>query len=180
MRKRGVGNWINQPKNKQILSAFSIPKTPRQVEKELGIKKLKLKPFLEKHLLISLNPEARKGRFYALTSKARRLLRLPASKKEKDKDWKLAGDIVAGAKQRLVVLKTVDSEKRNSEQIRDKASKLNPHLSRTSTKVILRELINAGLVETEMRERKRYYWITEEGMKIKDEITDLDSRSHST
>lgn len=163
MNKRGVAEWVNQPKIKQILLAFSVPKTPRQAEEELGIKKLKLKPFLEKNLLESLNPEARKGRFYMLTGKARRLLKLPCSKKEGNKNWDLIGWIISSPKQRLVVLKTVDSEKRTSEEIRERASQLNPHLSRTSIKGILKELISRGLVETKMYDRKRYYWISEKG-----------------
>ena len=61
MGKRGLANWINQPKINQIISSFSVPKTPKQVEKELRINKLKLQPFLQKRLLKSLNPEARKG-----------------------------------------------------------------------------------------------------------------------
>jgi hypothetical protein len=167
MNKRGVADWIKQVAINQILLSFSAPKTPRQVEKELGIKKLKLKPFLEKHLLETLNPEARKGRFYILTSKARRLLKLPSSKKGNNKDWDLIGWIMASPKQRLVVLRFVNSEKRTSEEIREKTSQLNPHLSRISTKGILKELINEGLVETEMLDRKRYYWLSEEGLDIK-------------
>ena len=56
-----------QPKIQQILLLFSSPKTPRQVEKALGITKLKMKPFVEKKLIEILNPEARKGRLYRIT-----------------------------------------------------------------------------------------------------------------
>lgn len=169
MNKRGVAEWITQPKIKETLLAFFVPKTPRQVENELGIKKLKLKPFLQKHLLGSLNPEARKGRFYILTNRARRLLKLP-SRKEIIKDWDLIGWIMASPRQRLVVLKVMDSEKRTSEQIRERASQTNPLLSRTSSKGILKELISKDLVETEMLNKKRYYWIGEEGMEIKSQF----------
>ena len=141
MEKRGVADWIHQPKVNQIILSFSVPKTPRQVEKELGIKKLKLKPFLEKHLLELLNPEAKKARFYIMTNKARRLLKLPGSNKESNKNWDFIGWIMASPRQRLVVLKIVDSEKKTSEEIREKASRLNPHLTRISTKGILKELI---------------------------------------
>lgn len=163
MEKRGVNEWIQRPATKQVLEAFSYPKTPRQVEKELGIKKLKTKPFLEKGLLAPLNPEARKGRFYMLTSKARWLLGLPDPKKYIHKNWDLIGWIIASPRQRFVVLNATDSKKRTSEDLRERASKINPHLTRISTKDILGELIDKGLIETELRDRKRYYWISEKG-----------------
>ena len=172
MGKRCVGCWIHQPKVNQILLSFSVPKTPKQVEKELGITKLKLKPFLEKHLLECLNPEARKSRFYIMTNKARRLFKLTVSKKEGKKDWDLIGWIMASPKQRLVVLKAValDSAKRTSEEIRERASGVNPHLTRISTKGILKELIGKDLIETEMNEKKRYYWISEKGKLLRRDI----------
>ena len=163
MKKRGLANWIHQARNNQIISSFSSPKTPRHVETELRINKLKLKPFLEKHLLKSLNPEARKGRLYTMTNKARRVLKLSGLKKGRDKDWELVGWIMASPRQRLVVLKVMDSAKRTSEEVRERALKLNPHLTRISTKGILKDLISNGLIETEMKEGKRYYWITQKG-----------------
>lgn len=170
MGKRGVDEWIHKPKINQILLLFSVPKTPKQVEKELRIKKLKLKPFLEKHLLESLNPEARKGKFYILTNKAKKLLKLSGSKKERNKDWDLIGWIMASPKQRLVVLIVVDLVKRTSEEIREKTSRLNPHLTRISTKGVLKELISKGLIETEIEERKRYYWISEKGRIVVNDV----------
>ena len=169
MKKEDIG-WINKPKVNQILLSFSIPKTPKQVEKELGIRKLKLKPFLEKRLLKCLNPGAKKGRFHILTNKARQLQNLSCSKKERNKDWDLIGWIMASPKQRFVVLKTVDSKKRTSEDIRERASGLNSHLSRISTKGILKELIRKCLVETEMSEKKRYYWINDKGKCVAKDI----------
>lgn len=169
MRKRGKGDWINHPKTRQILLSFSAPKTPSQVEKELQIKKLKLKPFLDKKLLESLNPDARKGRFYILTSRARRLLKLSDSKKDR-KDWALIGWIMASPKQRLIVLRVMDDRKMTSEEIRERAIQMNPCFSRTSTKDILKELVNKGLVDTEIMERMRFYWINSCGQKIKNEL----------
>ncbi len=64
----------------------------------------------------------------------------------------------------------MDLEKRTSEQIRERASQLNPCLSRTSTKDILKELISRDLIKTEMLERKRYYWIIELGIKLKKQL----------
>ena len=150
MGKRGVAEWIHQPKINQILVSFSVPKTPKQVEKEVCVRKLKMKPFVGKRLVRCLNPEARKGRLYMLTNKARKLLKLSNCKKVINKDWDLIGWIMASPKQRLVILKKVDSVKRISEKIRKRASQLNPHLSRISTKGILKELISKDLIETEM------------------------------
>lgn len=166
MKKRGVAEWIHQPAINQILLCFFVPKTPREVEKKLGIKKLKLKLFLEKNLLKSLNPGARKGRFYTLTNKARGLLKVSVPKKGISKDWNIIGWIRASPRQRLVVLKTMDSEKRTSEEIREKTTKFSPHLTRISTKGILKELVSKGLVETELNEKKRYYWISDRGKLI--------------
>lgn len=170
MQKRGVAEWTSQPEIRRILLAFAVPKTPGYVEKELAIKKLKLKPFLEKHLLKPLNPEARKGRFYTLTSSARRLLKLPALKRGNREDWHLRGFVDSSPRQRLVILRTVDSKKRTSEEIRRRATELNPCLSRPSTKRILKELVSECLVRTEMIDRGRYYWITERGAKLKTQL----------
>ena len=163
MAKRGLDDWIHQPKVNQILFSFLVPKTPRRVEKELGIKKLKMKPFLEKGLLESLNPRARKGRLYRLTRKTRGLLKLPVSKNVGAQNWLLIGWVTASPKQRVVLLKVIDSVKRTSEELRLRASQYNPHLTRISTKENLNGLVDKGLTETEIVNRKRYYWISEMG-----------------
>lgn len=170
MKRKNLSKWIEQSNINHILLSFSSPKTPRQIEIELGIKKLKLKPFLEKNLLQCLNPEAKKGRFYILTTKAKKIINFSGSKNKRNYDWNIIGWIISSPKQRLVVLKTIDSKKRTSEEIREKAHQLNPHLTRISTKAILTELINKGLIETEINERKRYYWISEKGTDIKKQL----------
>ena len=166
MAKRGLDDWIHQPKINQILFSFLVPKTPRRVEKELGIKKLKMKPFLEKGLLESLNPGARKGRLYRFTTKARGLLKLPISSKMGAQNWHLIGWVTASPKQRVVILRVVDAVKRTSEELRLRASQYNPHLTRISTKEILNGLVEKGFIETEMYDRKRYYWISEMGRSL--------------
>ena len=164
--------WVNRKRIRQILCAFSIPKTPRKVETELRIKKLKIKPYIHKGLLKILNPKARKGRLYLLTDKAKKILGLSVGRNIENKDWDLIGQILASPKQKLVVLKVLDSGKRSSEEIRGRAVKFNPHLSRISTKQILNELITEVLVISEMKDRKRYYWISEKGKKT---LEDLES-----
>ncbi len=57
----------------------------------------------------------------------------------------------------------MDLKKRTSEDIRIRTSKYNPHLTRISTKQILKELISKGLIETERIGRKRYYWLGKKG-----------------
>ena len=78
---------------------------------------------------------------------------------------------MASPKQRLSVLKSMDSKKRTSEDIRIRTSKYNPRLTRISTKQILNELISRGLIETEMIGRKRYYWINNKGKKLTNDIS---------
>ena len=90
-----------------------------------------------------------------------------------DCNYDLIGWIISSPKQRAVVLKTLaqNSAKRTSEEVRLKSTNLNPCLSRISTKSILRELIEKGLVETEMGiDRKRYYWITKKGRSLTSEF----------
>lgn len=147
----------------QILVAFIVPRTPTQVGRRLGIKKLKMKPFVDYGFVRILNPESKKGRLYTITEKGRRLIGLPVSRKVSVKKWKLAGYVMASPKQRLVVLRVMDSTKRTSEDIRSRASKRNPCMTRISTKGILKELIQKGLAVSEMFKRKRCYWITEKG-----------------
>ena len=170
MGQQVLTEWVCQQRNKNILLAFSVPSTPKRVERSLAIKKLKLLPFLKKSLIECLNPHARKGRFYILTTKARKLLQLPSAKKDRNKDWELIGKIASSPKQKLAVLLTVDPEKRTSEEVRLRAAKINQCLSRISTKAVLRELIAEKLVDTELIERRRFYWITEYGMKIRNEL----------
>ena len=173
MRQSDVILWLQQQKINRILHSFAVPKTPKQVEKELPIKKLNMKPFVEKNLLKSLNPEARKGKLYVLTQKARKLLGLSSCKKENNKDWNLIGWVLTSPRQRHVALKVMDSVKRTSENIRERASKYNSHLTRISTKEILKELCSKGLVETEITARKRYYWISEKGKLLVNDIGEL-------
>jgi hypothetical protein len=170
MPKRNAASWINNPKIRQILLIFSTPKTPRQAEKELSVKKLKLKPFLEQHLLRCLNPDARKGRFYILTDKARECLKPNCHEFDLNKDWELIGWIMSSPRQRLVVLRSVNQQKLISEEIRMNATQLNSHLTRESTKVILKDLGERKLTDSEILERLRFYWITKHGKKIKDDM----------
>jgi len=162
--------WLQQSKIKRMLHSFSVPKTPRQVEKELGIKKINMKPFLEKKLLKLLNPSANKGRLYVLTNNTNQYLGLSEFKKICTTDWCLIGWILASPRQRHVVIKAMDSVKRTSENIRERASRYNSNLTRISTKEILKELINKGLIETKMSGRKRYYWVSEKGRVLVNDI----------
>lgn len=164
MNEEEVSKWAKRPAKKRVLLSFSIPKTPKEAERELGLKKLKTRPYVEKGLLIPLNPVATKGRLYALTAKARKLLDLSHQGKTLAySDWALIGWIRSSPLQRFVVMKTVDTVKRTSEELREKASKLNPHISRTSMKGILKALVGRGLVDTEMNRGKRYYWVNDNG-----------------
>jgi hypothetical protein len=130
---------------------------PGEVEKQVGGGRLKMKPFVEKGLLKSLNPAAKKGRYYVASAKARRCLGLPGFKKRIKKDWDLIGWVKASPRQRLVILKAMDSAKRSSEEIRERASRSNPSLTRM-------------LVESELTERKRYYWTTENGRMMREDL----------
>jgi len=163
-------HWLNSKKTRQILFAFSVPKTPRQVETELRTNKIKVKPYLDNGLLKILNPEGRKGRLYTLTDKARKILGLSAGKKLINRDWDLIGRVLASPKQKLVVLRVLDAGKRTSEEIRGRAAKFNENLSRISTKGILKELVKEGLVLSEMGDIKRYYWVSGKGRKILEDL----------
>lgn len=167
-----IKDWSKRPEIRQILLEFTSPKTPRQVERHLHIKKLKMQPFIDKGIIKSLNPIARKGRLYQLTNKGRKSLNLQIND-ESAKDWDLIGWILASPRQRYVILQTIaiDTVKRTSEHIRKRASRLNHHLTRISTKEILRELIGKYLVETELsKTRRRFYWISEKGINIQKNI----------
>ncbi len=154
----------------EILSAFSVPKTPRQVEGALSITKLKLAPFARRGLLKVLNPKARKGRLYVLTDSARNYFGLSDDRVPGNYDYDLIGKVISSPQQRRVVLQSLDCGRRTSEDIRERASKINPNLSRTSTKGILKELIQDGLAETKLAGRKRQYWISLKGTLIRTHI----------
>lgn len=158
--------WTNQQQTKQILKSFSLPKTPTQVQHDLSINKFSLQPFLKRRLLKCLCPQNTKGRLYISTNRARKILNLPRTKIKSKDNLNLIGWIIASPRQRYVVLMTMTKYpgKRTSENIRIKAAKLNPCLSRISTKSILKELTDYGLVETEMGDdRRRYYWLSDQG-----------------
>lgn len=163
-------------KIKERLIIFSIPKTPEQAEKELNIRKIKLGPFTQRGLLKILNPGARKGRFYILSDKARRLLKVPKCR-NMDRDWDLIGWLISSPRQRVAILRIMDDRKRNSEDIRAAATQFNTHMTRVSAKGVLNELIARKLVETEMNDRKRLYWLNELGTSMKYQIGVTDSFS---
>lgn len=171
MPKKGVTGLLNSPRTRQILLVFSMPKTPKQAETELSIRKLKLKPFLEKNLLRCLSPEAKKGRFYIVSEKAKKLCKITELGNSMGKDWELIGWIVASPKQRLAVLRVMDARKLTSEEIRARGTQFNASLTRISTKSILRELVEKHLVDTEVVERMRFYWLNNQGIKTKEELS---------
>lgn len=173
MPGRIVAEGINNPRMRQILLVFSIPRTPKQAAIELSVKEVRCWEFLKMGLLKCLNPGCRKSRFYILTDKARESLGLNCSPCDIDKDWEVIGWIISSPMQRLAVLRCVTVRKRNSEEIRMIATQLNCRLSRTSIKTILKHLIEKHLVDAEIIERVRFYWITEYGQKIKDETAVL-------
>ncbi len=176
MKDKKLVDWINLSKNNQLLLLFSAPKTPTQVKTELAIDKFNLKPYLKRGLLECLNPEGHKGKLYVLTNKARRLLKMPLFTSRGKKNYDLIGWILASPRQRYVVLKmlSLNSARHTSEEIRIRSSNLNPCLSRISTKSILKELMDKELVETEMgRDRKRYYWVNETGVKVYKDMENL-------
>jgi len=170
MGEKDVNEWSDQSSIRRVLLAFYSPRTPQMVENITGIKKIKIKPFLEKSLLKSLNPKASKGRLYTVTNKSRRLLKLPTSTIQSNINWAIKGWVIASPRQRAVVLKIIDSAKRTSEEIRQRAIKYNPHLTRISTKSILNELVSKNLVDTELNDRRRYYWINDNGRSIVKDI----------
>ncbi len=170
MKMTTENEWVKRPGVIRALVSFATPRTPSQVERRLGMKKLKMRPFVEKGLLRPLNVTAPKGRLFTTTAKARKLLGLPSSKRGIGKNWHLIGWVMASPRQKAVILKTVDSLKRTSEEIRERASKLNGRLSRTSTKGILKDLVDKGLANTELTETKRYYRISERGKSVAEDV----------
>jgi predicted transcriptional regulator len=171
-----ITDWTKQLNNRQILLSFSIPKTPSQVKNELGIDKFNFKPYLKRELIECLNPEGHKGRLYVLTTKAKKMLKISSISQKNRKNYDLIGWILASPRQRHIVMETLslNSKRHTSEEVRIKSSSLNPCLSRISTKSILKKLTNKGLVDTEMgRDRKRYYWMNEEGVNVFNDIKKL-------
>ncbi len=161
---------INNPRIKQILLIFSTPKTPKQAAHQLSIRKIKLTSLIKNHLLKCLNPDSRKGRFYVLTDKAREILpQCPET--DINKDWDCIGWILSSPRQRLAIMRCVDGRKLTSEEIRMRATQFNSSISQSSAKNILRELVEKRLIDSEILERIRLYWLSSYGRKIKDEIT---------
>jgi hypothetical protein len=163
---------INNPRTKQILLLFATPKTPKQAAHQLSVRKLKLTSLIKNHLLKCLNPDSRKGRFYVLTDRAREILP-ECPETDINKDWECIGWVISSPRQRLAIIRCVNESRLNSEEIRMRATQFNSSISRPSIKNILRELIGRHLVDSEILERIRLYWISGYGRKIKDEITVL-------
>ncbi len=161
------------PASKRILLSFSSPTTPKKAMHQLCVRKIKFNIYVNAGLLKCLNPEEKRARFYVLTEKARKLLSLPPSELDLHKDWKCIGWILSSPKMKLTVLRFVDERKLYSEEIRMRATQFNWHLSRPSVKGILKKLVEKHLVDTEILEGIRFYWITPYGQKIKDELAVL-------
>lgn len=169
MPESNASDGINNPKIKQVLLVFSIPRTPTQAARQLSLRKLKLKPFLEKHLLKCLNPEARKGRYYMVSEKARKHFKIICADNS-GRDWECIGWIISSPRQRLTIMRCVEERKLTSEEIRMKATQFNSSISQSSAKNILRELGERHLVDSEILERIKFYWANAHGMKIKNEL----------
>ncbi len=169
MPKRGIENRINDPRIRQILLIFASPKTPRQAEKAYG-SKLKLKPFIQENFLECLNPNARKGRLYLVSKEVRKCFNLSYPETENCGNWEVMGWIVASPRQRLVIMRCVDERKLASEEIRMRATQFNANLTRPATKKTLSQLVQKHLLDSEVLERIRFYWINEFGIKIKQEL----------
>jgi predicted transcriptional regulator len=159
-------DWVKQPWVSRVLVALSVPRTPRQLEKRLGIKKLKMRPFTDKGLAKVLNPRAKKGRLYTVTEKGRRIIKLPNHQKTSGKRYSLHGYVAASPRQREVILRVMDFARRTSEDIRSRASRYNPLMTRVSVKAVLKSLASKGLVRSELIGRRRLYWITQKGSGI--------------
>lgn len=165
-----IAKGINNPEVRQVLLVFSSPQTHRQAKLKLSVKNLKLRPFLETDLLKCLNPDLKKGRFYTLTQRARDILKIECNTVDFDKDWEMIGWVIASPQQRLVALRSVDEKKLCSEEVRIRATMLNCHISRISMKNTLKELMQKQLVDTEILQRERFYWISTYGQKIKNDL----------
>lgn len=166
-----IAGWINKsPERKRILLAFAEPKTIKQAQTLLSVRKLTAKSFINHSCLKCLNPHAEKGRFYVLSKKARESLNPNCNEYDAYKDWECIGWIVSSPRMRLAVLRSVDNRKLYSEEIRMVATQFNSKLSRTWTRNTLKELEGKKLVESELMEHIRFYWISSYGQKIKDEL----------
>ena len=169
MEQEKLNSWIMEPKNNEILISFTKPNTQAQITKKHSVSRHYLKQFLKYRLIKCLSPNSYKGKLYGLTNKAKKLLGIKVFDDGNNCDYDLIGWVLASPKQRLVVLNTLslNSIKQTSEKIRLKSKSKNPCLSRISTKNILKELIDKGLVETELgSDRRRYYWTTEKGRSL--------------
>lgn len=173
MPDKETEGWINTPKRREILLIFAVPKTLKQAQIELSVRKLTLKSFLRNNCLLCLNPDLRKGRFYVLTEKARKYLNPNCPDCDIHKDWDCIGWIVASPRMRLAVLRCIDNRKLYSEEIRMRATQFNSRLSRPWVKTTLKQLVERNLANSELIERIRFYWITAYGQKIKDELAVL-------
>ena len=170
-------DFVISTASKRILLAFSSPATPKKAMHQLCVRKIKFQIYVNAGLLKCLNPEEKRARFYVLTEKARKLLSLPHSDVDLHKDWKCIGWILSSPKMKLTVLRFVDERKLCSEEVRMRATQFNWHLSRSSMKDILKELVGKHLVDTELLEGIRFYWIAPYGQKIKDELAVIEPLS---
>ncbi len=181
MKRGDLAEWLSRPGIKDILRAFSIPKTPCDVIKELNIHRFNLRPFLKKNMIRCLNPELYTGRIYVLTDEARRLLKLPCPNIDLNKDWIAIGKVRRSLKLRKAVLKKLFEKaiKRTSEELREE--KELGCMGRITIINILNDLVSMELVATELipqvrkiyrgrrvygKKLRRYYWVSEKGEQI--------------
>ena len=170
MRKRNSKPSVH-PKTERVLREFQQPCCPRSVERKLDLKKLRTTELSQRGLLRCLNPQAKKGRLFILTQKGRECLDKgkPLSLDPSLRvDQHTLGWVMASPKQRLALLRTlgIDSVKRTSENLRKRAARFNPKLTRISTKDILKGLVAENLVETEKNKNRRFYWLSKKGVAV--------------
>jgi predicted transcriptional regulator len=163
---------------KAVLEVMSKSKTPAELRREIGLKKIKsisstLKELVSLGLIYCLNPRAKIGRLYGLTKKgigARKKFSFKDYCQPHDLDWNSYSYVVCG-KQRRAILKAMNvGMPMSSRLIRERANEYNPRISRTNANDILQQFVRKKLAKKIKQGNRVLFRLTRNGDRIKKQL----------
>lgn len=178
MKKEDANKWLRKKGERTaVLRIMTKPMTPTEIGEKIGLKRIRVRGFLEKGIFKCLTPKAKKGRVYGLTEKGQKTAKRLAKDEDRaysyfelDIDWYSYGWITCSKPVRMI-FKAVATGRESVKEIDEylKAPGRQLILTYSYKYKLLRDLVKKGLLSVSGDKRKLFA-LTEKGKEIKDVI----------
>jgi DNA-binding MarR family transcriptional regulator len=168
-------------RKRAALEVMSKPKTPAEIRDQIGLKRNSnlsstIRELIRLNLICCLNPNAKVGKLYGLTSKGQKLKKklltekgMPYSYSEPSQiNWRLYGWVVCG-RQKNAILKAMKMPM-PLKYIKEMAQEYNPRISRTNANDILQLFVKKGLAEKTRQYNRIIFALTKHGQTIRAQL----------